>query len=65
MATTTGIESSGSNLIRFAGAAGKDIDYIGAAGSQDFDRAGDVPGDIAHWEVQSDGALKVLEVISE
>ena len=46
-------------------AAGKDIDYVGAAGSQDFDAAGDVPGDIAHWEVQPDGALKVIDVISE
>jgi len=43
-------------------AEGKDIDYVGAAGSQNFDAAGDVDGTIGHWEVQANGDLKVLEI---
>lgn len=46
-------------------AAGKDIDYVGAAGTQDFDAAGDVPGSIAHWIVAPNGDLKVVEVFGE
>ena len=30
---------------------GKEIDYTGAAGSQDFDEVGDVPGTFGHWEI--------------
>jgi ABC-type branched-subunit amino acid transport system substrate-binding protein len=40
-------------------AAGQDVDYEGAAGSQDFDEAGDVPGTYSHWAVQDS---KIVEV---
>ncbi len=46
-------------------AAGKDIDYVGAAGAQNFDEAGDVEGTIGHWEVQANGDLKVLEIYGQ
>jgi len=36
--------------------AGKDINYEGAAGSQDFDENGDVPGTIGQWSFQ-DGKI--------
>ncbi|TYC51458.1 ABC transporter substrate-binding protein [Rhodobacterales bacterium] len=42
-------------------AAGTAIDYKGAAGDQNFDENGDVPGTYALWEVGSDG----FEVLSE
>ena len=34
-------------------AAGEDIDHMGAAGSQDFDAAGDVPGTIGVWTIRN------------
>ena len=33
-------------------AEGKDIDYVGASGPQNFDKAGDVAGTYAHWEIE-------------
>lgn len=44
-------------------AAGEDIDYVGAAGSQDFDDAGDVPGTFGHWVFEGGGVktVKLLE----
>jgi ABC-type branched-subunit amino acid transport system substrate-binding protein len=42
-------------------AAGQDIDYVGAAGSQDFDAAGDVPGTIGVWTIL-DGEITTLEI---
>jgi ABC-type branched-subunit amino acid transport system substrate-binding protein len=41
--------------------AGKDIDYVGAAGSQNLDADGDVPGTFAHWAVK-DGEIVTVEV---
>ena len=46
-------------------ADGKDIDYVGAAGDQEFDGSGDVAGTIGHWEVQANGDLKVVEIYSD
>lgn len=46
-------------------AAGKDIDYVGAAGSQNFDAAGDVEGTIGEWEVQPNGDLKVVKIYGQ
>lgn len=43
--------------------AGKDIDYVGAAGAQDFDAKGDVGGTFAHWEIQS-GEIKTVKVFA-
>lgn len=43
-------------------AKGEDIDYAGAAGTQDFDDAGDVPGTIGHWVIE-DGKIKTLEIL--
>jgi ABC-type branched-subunit amino acid transport system substrate-binding protein len=43
-------------------AEGKDIDYVGAAGTQDFDANGDVPGTYAHWAVK-DGKIVDVEMI--
>ena len=43
-------------------AAGEDVDYEGAAGSQDFDDAGDVPGTYSHWAIE-DGGIVELELI--
>ena len=40
-------------------AAGQDVDYEGAAGSQDFDEAGDVPGTYSHWAIEDS---KIVEV---
>lgn len=42
-------------------AAGQDIDYIGAAGSVDFDDNGDVAGAFAHWAIEG-GELVTVEV---
>ncbi len=41
---------------------GEDIDYQGAAGTQDFDAAGDVPGTYSHWAIQG-GEIKEVELI--
>ena len=42
-------------------AAGKDIDYVGASGSIEFDAEGDVSGTFAHWEIE-DGAIVTKKV---
>ncbi|MGE0255345.1 MAG: ABC transporter substrate-binding protein [Alphaproteobacteria bacterium] len=42
--------------------AGKDIDYAGAAGSQDFDKAGDVPGTFGVWQVKG-GKIETLRIV--
>lgn len=44
-------------------AEGKDINYEGAAGSQDFDAAGDVPGTYGVWTVEGE-KIKTLEIVS-
>ncbi len=41
--------------------AGEDIDYVGAAGPENFDAAGDVAGTYAHWEIQ-DGQIVTVKV---
>ena len=41
---------------------GKKIDYVGSAGSQDFDKAGDVPGSFGIWSIDN-GEIKTVEVI--
>ncbi len=41
--------------------AGQDIDYVGAAGPENFDAAGDVAGTYAHWEIQ-DGQIVTVKV---
>lgn len=41
---------------------GDDINYQGAAGTQDFDSHGDVPGTYSHWEFQN-GEVKEVELI--
>ncbi|MCZ6453333.1 MAG: ABC transporter substrate-binding protein [Alphaproteobacteria bacterium] len=41
---------------------GEDIDYQGAAGSQDFDANGDVPGTYSHWAIQG-GKIVEVELI--
>ena len=38
---------------------GKDINYEGAAGSQDFDENGDVAGTFEHWEIKDDTLVTV------
>lgn len=43
--------------------AGKDIDYVGAAGAQDFDKMGDVGGTFAHWSIDN-GEIKTVKVFS-
>mgnify|MGYP003309956950 CR=1 FL=1 len=43
-------------------AAGQDINYAGAAGSQDFDEAGDVPGTIGVWTI-TDGVINTLNIV--
>jgi branched-chain amino acid transport system substrate-binding protein len=40
-------------------AAGEDVDYEGAAGSQDFDDAGDVPGTYSHWAIEGGEIVEV------
>ncbi len=42
-------------------AEGKEIDYVGAAGPQNFDQAGDVAGTYAHWEIQ-DGKIVTIRI---
>ena len=42
-------------------AAGEEIDYEGAAGSQDFDAAGDVPGTVGVWVIE-DGEFVTQEI---
>ena len=42
--------------------AGKEIDYAGAAGSQDFDRAGDVPGSFGVWQIKG-GKIETLRIV--
>ncbi|MGH6917039.1 MAG: ABC transporter substrate-binding protein, partial [Geminicoccaceae bacterium] len=43
-------------------AAGQDVDYEGAAGSQNFDEAGDVPGTYSHWAIEG-GEIVEVELI--
>ncbi len=43
-------------------AQGRDIDYVGASGSQNFDAAGDVPGTFGVWTVEG-GAIKTLRIV--
>ncbi len=43
-------------------ADGEDINYEGASGSVDFDKNGDVPGAIGHWEIQ-DGEIVDVKLI--
>jgi branched-chain amino acid transport system substrate-binding protein len=40
---------------------GKDIDYMGASGPQNFDANGDVAGTYAHWEIK-DGKIVTIKV---
>ena len=40
---------------------GKDIDYVGAAGPQNFDKNGDVAGTYAHWEIKG-GKIVTIKV---
>jgi len=42
-------------------AAGKDVDYIGAAGHPAFDSHGDVAGTFAHWEFKG-GTVETIKV---
>lgn len=42
-------------------ADGKDIDYVGASGSQEIDGDGDVSGTFAYWTID-DGQIKTLRV---
>jgi ABC-type branched-subunit amino acid transport system substrate-binding protein len=42
-------------------ANGQDIDYVGASGSSDFDKNGDVAGSFEHWAIE-DGKLVTVEV---
>ena len=42
--------------------AGQEIDYEGAAGSQNFDEAGDVPGTYSHWAIEG-GEIVEVELI--
>jgi hypothetical protein len=43
-------------------ADGQEVNYEGAAGSQDFDEAGDVPGTYSHWAIK-DGQIVEVELI--
>jgi ABC-type branched-subunit amino acid transport system substrate-binding protein len=43
-------------------AEGQDIDYTGAAGVQDFDAQGEVPGTYAHWAIRG-GKIVDVELI--
>jgi branched-chain amino acid transport system substrate-binding protein len=45
-------------------AAGEDIDYVGAAGSQDFDENGDVPGTFGHW-VFDGGEVRTVKLLDK
>ena len=42
-------------------AEGKDIQYMGASGSIDFDDDGEVAGTFAHWKIE-DGKIKTVKV---
>lgn len=42
-------------------AEGKDIDYVGASGSLNFDENGDVSGSFAHWMIK-DGKIETVKV---
>lgn len=42
--------------------AGEDVDYVGAAGSQNFDKAGDVPGTFGVWTIEN-GEIKTLRIV--
>lgn len=44
-------------------AAGQEIDYVGAAGPQNFDAAGDVAGTYAHWEIKH-GKIVTIRVFA-
>jgi ABC-type branched-subunit amino acid transport system substrate-binding protein len=44
-------------------ANGEDVDYVGAAGSQNFDDKGDVPGTFAFWAIEN-GEIVTREVLS-
>jgi ABC-type branched-subunit amino acid transport system substrate-binding protein len=44
-------------------AAGEDVNYEGAAGSQDFDEVGDVPGTYSHWAIEG-GQIVEVELIT-
>ncbi len=44
-------------------AEGGDIDYVGAAGAQDFDENGDVGGTFGHWVIE-DGELRTVRVFA-
>lgn len=44
-------------------AAGEDINYEGAAGSQEFDENGDVAGSYEHWVITG-GELQTVEIIN-
>lgn len=41
--------------------AGKDIDYVGASGPVDFDKAGDVSGTFAHWVIKG-GKFETVKI---
>jgi branched-chain amino acid transport system substrate-binding protein len=43
-------------------AQGKDIDYVGGGGKQDFDANGDVEGSIGEWIVEPNGDYKVIRL---
>ncbi len=49
-------------LAKEALARGEDIDYEGAAGSQNFDAHGDVPGTYVHWTIEG-GNVADVELI--
>ncbi|WP_236843245.1 ABC transporter substrate-binding protein [Bradyrhizobium icense] len=43
-------------------AAGNDVDYAGAAGSQNFDKSGDVPGTFGIWQIKG-GKIETLRIV--
>jgi branched-chain amino acid transport system substrate-binding protein len=43
-------------------ADGKDVDYQGAAGSQNFDKNGDVPGTFGVWRIEG-GKIRTVRVV--
>lgn len=45
-------------------AQGKDIDYVGGGGAQDFDANGDVEGSIGEWIVEPNGDYKVIRIFN-
>jgi len=42
---------------------GEDIDYVGAAGAEDFDANGDVAGSYAKWTI-AEGKIKTVEIFT-